>query len=355
MVQIIANLTPPLYKRIKELIDSGDYDSVAQFVEVACENQVELSKDSTGSLTAPKQTQIAQATPSGKNSTPKIHHRKAKKKQVSSHSRRKVERENGAPDEAVKEALVLFRSNIGSIPDPMPAVTEYTSQWPWGQTNRYLPLKMAVRAIANFSDEKWPELKTVSDRLGLSAGAIGSTLVQADAEHVRKREAALATALPRYSEEKSQLRFVNNFLGTITPTGIFYPGGCFFFGFTALNQDNRVGLTEAGLEFCKLHNPVVDDAPDLANSTLSESEKSWLRTHARGLPGESRAFQVLTDALGQDVLSPTEFASRVSSITGEDKDGGAFKIRLSGAISRMVELGLIKRNWEGTRAKYVVT
>jgi len=152
--------------------------------------------------------------------------------------------------------------------------------------------------------------------------------------------------------EKSQERFLGSFLCTITPSGRFYAGGAFYYGLVAKVDSDKIGLTKSGIIFTGIANPVLDGNPEQADSTLSSEERDWLRVHVQSLPGESHAFKTLLDALGDEELSPKDFAAKAAAIIGEDQESGSFSIKFNGVVSRMIELGLIRREWEGTRARY---
>lgn len=360
MVRVLANIPAKTYDRIIELVKNGDYRDVSQFIEAACENQLAMSDGDYDLVEAPGNPAAERGPSSETRRVPEVVGKRLAKprKRVTKKSRAaeppKVSRRKGdAPSpEAVEAALSLFAMPDSVLPPLLSPMEEYIYQWPWGQTNRYLPMKLVVRAIASLAvSGSWPNAAELLERLKQPAAAIGSALEAADARAGRKREAALATALPRLAVDKSQRRFVSSFLCALSPTGIFYPGGTFFYGFTAL-LNGGVGLTESGLAFCRLHNPVLDESPERSRSTLSEEEKEWLRAYVLEIPGESTAIRTVLGALGQDQLSPKDFAERVGAVVGDDPSSGGFKIKFNGVVSRMIELGFINREWEGTRARY---
>jgi Arc/MetJ-type ribon-helix-helix transcriptional regulator len=360
MVRVLANIPAKTYDRIIELVKNGDYRDVSQFIQAACENQLAMSDGDFDLVEASGNPAAQRVQSTGEQRVPQVEGKRIAKprKRATKRSRAaeppQVSRRKGdtPPPEAVKAALSLFAMPDSVLPPMLSPMDEYIEQWPWGQTNRYLPMKLVVRAVASLAvSGSWPNLAELGEKLRLPAAAIGSALEAADTRAGRKREAALATALPRLAVDKSQRRFVSSFLCALSPTGIFYPGGTFFYGFTAL-LNGGVGLTESGLGFCRLHNPVLDDSPERSRSTLSEEEKEWLRAYVLEIPGESAAFRTVLGALGEDQLSPKDFAERVGAVVGDDPSSGGFKIKFHGVVSRMIELGLIKREWEGTRARY---
>jgi len=364
MVKIVADIPPQIYERIVDLVKQKEYDGVAQFVVAACENQLVLGSVPDEPVLDSVEPEIITPVEVVSKKPVQREHKQPSEKKVKA-SRRMKSRKGRiiSFSEAEKvEALKLFACNGSDIvyPASVDPDRELLKEWPWGQANRYLPLKMAVRAVANLSSNgEWPLTSEVIESIKSPAVTIGSILSQADSEQNRKREAVLSTALPRVypddarKSEKSQLRFIGSFMCQLSPTGSFYPGGAIYYGLAGRSGEDRIGLTDAGLNFCRLHNPVLDNDPAIANSTLSNEEINWLREHAFNLKGEGEAFSLILDVLGDKRLSPTDFTNAVAGILREDPEGGAFNIQLNGVISRMVELGLIKRIWEGTRAYYV--
>lgn len=363
MVRMIANIPPNLYKRIKELIDAGEYEDFEQFIESACLNQVVLSKNSD---TKKEQNLVKTEEVSDIKHDLKAYQttfipcikdqkvsKKPERKTRSGKSKKTPPESIQIKDYDIQRALDIFRKPVSNdLPEFLPQMEEYTKEWPWGQTNRYLPLKMVVRAVANVSqNSKWPRLNEISNALLEPSSVLGSALLQADRSAGRKREQSLATALPRLEKEDSAKRFVNTFMGSITPTGIFYPGGAFYYGFISRIENDIIGLTKSGVEFSQLENLILDGDPNSANETLSDAERSWLHKYAMSLPGEGGAFKIAIDALGKDKVSPDEFGKRVAEMLNLTDDGG-FRIRFNGVVSRIIEIKLLKRSWQGTKAFY---
>ena len=352
MVRVISDIPSKLYGKILEIIEAGHYDGLTQFILAACDNQVAMHSKAIESIeqslaSASEPCEIPEPSPKSKS-------RKSSKESKSKKTSSKKKPEITLDPSSIQSALHFFKmpsSQPSSLLEPM---KEYIDEWPWGQTNRYLPLKMVVRAIVNlYSDGSWPNLWDVMESLKEPSAIIGSMLTDSDRKLKRIREDALATALPRVDSEKSQERFVKSFLSAITPTGLFYPGGAFFYGFTRWNEDRSVGLTTNGMVFCRLINPILDGSDFAGSNTLSPEEIEFLSSHALELPGESHAFSTIKKALDNRMnLSPTEFSESVASLLGEDPESGGFRMKFSGVLSRMIELRLICRKWQGTRAFY---
>lgn len=364
MVKIIANIPPATYKRIIEQVEDGEYSDVSQFIIAACENQLTLAFDEDGSLGIKATTlPVVEAIPmtveteKDKSAQKKVKWQGKKRTKSSQSTKTHREKIELSPDE-IRSALEFFKlSSRENLPELLPPMEEYTKEWPWGQANRYLPMKMVVRAIANAAQTgEWPLIADITESLKQPSAILGSALEGLDRKAGRKREKQLATALPKINSdkgEKSQKRFVSSFLCSISPTGIFYAGGSFYYGLVATDIKERIGLTSSGVEFSIINNPILDHKPEQANTTLSLQEITWLRDYVKHLHGEGTAFKVLQQVLEGNQLAPKELSMQVAKMIGEDPMDGSFSIRLNGVVSRMVEIGLINREWEGTRASYV--
>jgi len=361
MVRVLSDIPPKIYEKIIQLIKAGEYDDIAQFITAACENQLTLAEEPpssnplVGALHGNPGSRL-QPTATGTKSAGAAAPRTRKPRETHARERSSpgaVEPLSGAE---LLQALTLFRlPGDTSIPPSVQPMHEYTSVWPWGQANRYLPIKMVVRALANLADaDGWPLIDRAIGSLPGPSRILGTALAIADAEAGRKRGTLLSTALPKSDSEKesSSHRFLGSFLCGVSPTGIFYPGGVFYYGLAGRIGSDRIGLTESGIAFCSLPNPVLDGGPKTATSTLSQEEILWLREYASKLQGEGQAFRSVLEALGDDELSPGDLAARVARLTGDDPKSGSFSIKLNGLVSRLIELGLIKREWKGTRARY---
>jgi hypothetical protein len=226
----------------------------------------------------------------------------------------------------------------------------------FGQVNRFLPLKLACRWLATVSatDGKWPNYDLVSDRLADDAATIGSLLERWDSDSGRKRDELLATGLPRRGNSASRDRFLSQFLGRATRAGILYPGVichyqlAFFIGPTLV-------LTEQGLAFSALENPILDKRDSKAAAALAPAESAFLaRLILESVPAERDDMRVVLQAVVSGQASPTELTEAVRPKFPEDWSDNVFQTHLSGLVARLGELQLLRRNWQGRNVNYQV-
>jgi len=115
-----------------------------------------------------------------------------------------------------------------------------------------------------------------------------------------------------------------------------------------------VGLTEAGLEFARISNPVLDDS-DLSSS-LSEEEIEFYLEHIRArVPGEVYAFELILSLIAEGVNGREELNEQIKKRVPLDWTDAVVNTQRAGAMARMYELGLIEKSREGLRVEYGVS
>jgi hypothetical protein len=121
-------------------------------------------------------------------------------------------------------------------------------------------------------------------------------------------------------------------------------------------------LTEPGLEFAKLPNPILDEPMNLNGTSrprFTEEEIQFLLDHiARHVPVEDSAFRTILSALTSGINSPELLDENLTSILppGKKKVSEAFvTTQRSGAISRMSDLEMVLRRRDGIRVRYEAT
>jgi hypothetical protein len=225
----------------------------------------------------------------------------------------------------------------------------------FGQMNRLFGLKIACRFLAfrAAGGEQWPKYEEISDPLADDAAAIGSWLEQEDATKGRKRDEQLATGLPRKGNPSSRDRFLSQFVARTTRAGDIYPGAVVHLGLAAFSGD-RLGLTGPGREFARLPSPALDGRPGEVTATLGEEEQKFLRLHLPiYAPSERTSWEAVQKAVREGGHNtPDGLVAAIKDIFPKDWSTIVLRTHVAGVISRMAEVGLLRRHWEGRNVKY---
>ena len=125
-------------------------------------------------------------------------------------------------------------------------------------------------------------------------------------------------------------------------------------------REPRLTLTRAGAEFAICENPVLDGGADATTRKFSDAETEFLLAHiAASVPEEKSAYRAVIDAIQNEANSPDQMDAWLRKGYDLPKENDITKTFLStqrtGAISRMVDLGLVAREKSGLRVTYLVT
>src|SRR5262249_38072337 len=132
----------------------------------------------------------------------------------------------------------------------------------------------------------------------------GSVLEQWDEEAGRKRDDLLATGLPRRGNSSSRDRFLAQFLARVTRGGEAFPGAACQYGLVRFDG-GLVGLTDRGLEFAALGNPVLDRQATGATWPLTEEEAEFLARHVLAhVPAERDDMRLVLSAVTGGSVTP---------------------------------------------------
>jgi len=214
----------------------------------------------------------------------------------------------------------------------------------WGQYNRILPIKFTLRILTNMLIENIepPSLDSFSEGVAEAARHLGHQLLDIDKTKMRPKGKKLSTAFPVGEDPyKSKNRFKNHFIGYIDSNGIIIgaPGKLKFINIFYENEA-KIGITEPGLSFALLENPIFDE--DLKNdSSLSEEEISFYLNHIfNHLKEERNALISTLSGISTGINRPDELTQHILDLNKDMTRSQATIIR-GGLISRMMELGLV--------------
>lgn len=328
-MKYIIELPVELAKKISRLISEGKYESISQFAATAVENQLLLEESSEEKL-----DRVI-----GAHFTPDV---SVGKMQMFSH-----------------EGLLspnFASSDIKTVSTP--ASDRIPNDVLWGQYNRIFPLKITVRVLANLLVGKDSvELGLLQSEAIRAAREIGIILKKKDEEQSRKYGNMLSAALPTgKSVIKAEKRFTNHFVGYLTRAGRIEgaPGALKLLNiFEDTSGAYRVGITDAGLKFASLPNPIIDEKR--FDTTLGESERDFYVKHvSESLQREAEAMFTVLRGIEEGASSPNELNSRVRAFSRGWSKSMTNTIR-AGIVSRLHELGLITRARDGIRVSYALT
>jgi len=261
------------------------------------------------------------------------------------------------------------QSNTVDLPDdPFEKGQRITiDRWIFGQHNKLLPLKASVRALAALSSENGGgvSLSKAVKEIAIASESLGTYLRALDEAFGLIREGSLSTAFPSPAADinKSRVRFTHQFVGASNKHGQLrgFPTDLKLVNYRN-GKDPMLLLTEAGLTFASLVNPILDLPTDSANvyEKLSAEEKAFLIEHVRhNVPVEDFAMRTVLDAIASGARNPVDLDTALKDYLPNRSDkpfSSAFlSTQRAGVISRMSDLGLVDRIRDGVRVTYQVS
>jgi Arc/MetJ-type ribon-helix-helix transcriptional regulator/predicted transcriptional regulator len=308
-MKVVADIDPNDYDRIKELVAKGRYSDLEQFVRVAVDNQLGLEKDFDGTLDVENSIDWGYDVPQ-------------------------------------------------RIPVGQPYDIDRSEKLLFAQYYRFLPLKLVLIKLANMTaDNNGPvRLENFRDYLKAEIRPIRDALVEWEERNDVKKYNKKSTSFPKRdvkNPEYSMKRFLNHYAGYIEKGNSEPHSMGNTLGFVSMNpteSDNcLVQLTPKGKEFLEMENPLLSEGPE--KDTLSDEEKKFLIEHIRkNLETEYQFMEFIMETLRENnsesyTESVEEFAEYLGRIDDFGKSSSENKVRshTAGAISRMVELGILQR------------
>jgi hypothetical protein len=381
MPLLAINLSDTLADQIKPLVEKGLYKSFEAFLEIAAFNQLALERGATPSeiiskghrgakhgrdsprengpsapAVPPAVAERVKAAPAVEQ-TAKGSRTAATRRAVEPVARMAPTDDGSVTDEECDAAfgrLALVARTEESPPALPPACDNLAKERVFGQVNRVLPLKLACRwlATAATAEGKWPRYQLVSDKLADDAATIGTLLERWDTENERKRDDLVATGLPRRGNSASRDRFLSQFLARVTRGGEIYPAVICQYQLARF-EDSVIGLTDQGVEFAQLENPILDKRDSRATTTLTAAESGFLARHILGaVPAEREDMRLVLQTVSAGKKTPTDLAEAVRAKFPSDWSDASFQTHLSGLVARLGELRLLKRVWQGRNVNY---
>jgi len=229
----------------------------------------------------------------------------------------------------------------------------------WGQFNRFLPIKMTLRALLAIGHGEEVSLDNWQKKVRMNAATWREHLRAQDKKLRIKRGTQLASAFPT-EEDKSLNRFIDHFTAVIRGTIGPVDGMAAELGFIEVDAKTKmVKLTKIGYEYVMLWNPVID-VEDETVFPMSEEERTWIKNHLKTHLVKEYKFMVnimKAIAAGQDTR--LELLGETVKLYGPHSGRGWNEDLVStyqgGALARATALGMIGRRWEYRRVHYMLT
>ncbi len=275
-VKLVIDLPDPLVGQVKTAVQEGGYENAREFVTTAIENQLELEEYGDNEFKTLDEAIEEFDTSESRSS------------------------DNQASEEEPQESTDVLTDGLGrqeydAVPTVPPPDPERLDPGPlWGQYNRVFPAKIVVRRLANMVQDQnesgslsgngihWIELDHFQDDAAQLARNYGLTIREYDKKKSRGRGEKVASGLPTGDDpDKSKDRFETHFIG-YSDRNRNLTGAPPHLHFVDISDEDvsRIGITDAGLAFAELYNPLLDDGPD-ADEPLSAEERSFYLTMRR--------------------------------------------------------------------------
>ncbi len=338
-MRYIIDISPKQSQAIHQYLEKGYYGSLSQFVITAIENQLSLEEsDSNLPISSNPQQTIQKPTVL-----------------VGLQSVSNVEKYalNNIPDfDAVTESPgfkdLVFASQ--DIPE--------NQIWLWGQINKIFPVKLGVRILHQLLATNQPmELNEFLETVAKEAAAIGDKIRNYEEANNKMRSEKISAALPSL-DEKSRSRYKFQFMVYLRKDKLM-DGAMSLMRFCNVYEENKkklIGLTEAGLKFSSISNPVLDE--NNLDVSLNEEESLFYINHIKkNIKGEYAAIKWMLEKIKGGNNERESLNNEIKKTFGKTWDAteAVINTQRAGITARMTELGLIEKEKDGIYVKYSVS
>jgi hypothetical protein len=230
--------------------------------------------------------------------------------------------------------------------------------WLWGQVNKILPIKMGLRVLyAALDSGQWIDLEGYRNKAADAAADFGTMIRKYEDKKNKLRDEKISAGLPGQEEFKSKVRYKSHFLAYMRKEGAL-DGAMPYLRFVNLNKDEKgrilIGLTEPGLNFAKLDNPVIDHQD--FETGFNEKEVDFYLDHiSKNVRGECSAIKWLLNKLVNGLKEREEINEELKKELGQiwQASDAVINTQRAGLMARMFELGLIDKEKKGVGAGVV--
>lgn len=232
-------------------------------------------------------------------------------------------------------------------------------EWLWGQINRILPIKFALRLLAIEAGNigEIPYLHQFYPLVSREARDFGIKILRDDKLNKRRPDERISTGFPiGGNEEASRRKYETQIITQVRKKGL-YTGAILELGFALIDIRNgkpMIGLTTAGKALALLENPILDN--QIYQKPLSDEEKAFYLEHIiTNVPVEAQAFYLVLSFLKGGKNRPTELDNEILTVTGYQWSQNLVSTQRAGVIARLYELDLIRKRRSGLEVVYQLT
>jgi len=323
-MRIFTEINPDIYDRIEEVINNGKYRDIDQFIRVAVQNQLNIEESGN------EQPQLQQS-------------------------------------ELEPESQPGSKSGSGfswgyTVPDNPPVGSAYEmdreNELLFQQYYRFFPLIPVMIELAKVTTET-SDLALLSEfrnRVDRKIEPLRNAIVDWEERNNIKKKNRKSTGLPKRDVKNpkySRKRYLDHFVGKVrkrdlTPKSFGHSLG--LISYEPIDTEKiLIQLTPAGKRLLEYENPLLSNGPK--EPTLNSEERKFIISHIETtLPAEYRLMEFVYSTIadnGNETYTNRidEFGEYLVSEGALAKDASEERVRshIAGALSRMVELGVLER------------
>ena len=371
-IKVVMNINKELILNMRDRINNGEYDDMTSLIEFAVKNLLyngSSNEEEVFDLDSLANLEISRHSKwEGKSLKTKIPPMPPLDQKISDVSQ--------SPDlihqtlhpligaENVSEIYIDNYIDSLTIHNPDSAL--------WGQVNRIFPIKACLRVIYGFIADTfvdgYSDIRNFHKRsdIGEYFASVGNMYAEYDKISKRSKGTKISTGFPtgdQYKLEKSIARFISHYCFNIR-TDNFVEGALAKMNFIKIIKvdgvGRKIGITEAGYKFAKLHNPVLDgEISDLSNpqlQTLSNEEIDYLLNHfTEFYPAELDTMKQLLNNIADGAITPVGLKNSMEAFLDIGLSRNALGTMVNGLVSRCAELFLLNKKKNGLNVTFHLT
>lgn len=273
---------------------------------------------------------------------------------------------DGEVDSDVFDGIRVSDIDFGRVPAiPIYSCDEDTILW--GQFSRFLPIKVSLRILAGLSEENNSPVRVDDWFTSIFewAPSVRKYLRSVDKENRIPRGEQFASGFPKSplaSGVKSINRYLNHSCASIYKDGkvVGFPAhlGLIHVEGEGEFEERLVSLTQAGLEYVAMSNPVIDE--ESTSTSMSPDESQFMMDKIEeSLPASWGFLRFVLSSVAGGEDTPNELSAAIARLYGKgtsrnwnNKQVPTYR---TGAIGLLGDMGLMSRTWNFRSVTYSVT